>query len=426
MSENTEKDQVLALLSELSGQRDKIYISRLYIRLTGDLKIALFIGELFWLHDKGTKLEPGWFFKTYEEWEKELCLSKHEVMRAIEFCKAEHFLETRVRKISGAPVLCYHFLISAFRQWIVEKAENRIVEKAEMESEKRDYPIRNNDLLASTTSTPTNTDSGKVEIVLEEQIKNQEPEPERPETLIGVREFRRMVEQRRAYKDPSRRERKIAAEMWGEKQIYEWRAVEILDWGESLEHRPSFTALTSLAVKSAMEDLPLAVDIPPIRLLPVAKSGDQGEQRIRQTEVASPRPLPEQPPLLPPEALRWNEVVTAGEPMVVWTKNLDFQLRQRRADEQFKSKFETILAKCALLCGEEKGNFINFPWLIKDSENYAKVLQGMRWVTSRDGPGAKPKYESAADRKRNARDIARAEAEEAVRKSQETRDGKHT
>lgn len=147
----------------------------------------------------------------------------------------------------------------------------------------------------------------------------------------------------------------------------------------------------------------------------------------------SERRMPSTPPVsaaptvlgMPSVAVAWNTTVPAGAPVEIWTRELQQTVDMCCQTKDFLEEWiPKLFSKCRVLCAAEKGKFITFEWALK---NWTRVINGgCDWVLSRDGPAAKPKYETAADRKRRAREEAQREADEDVRKSKENPDGKHT
>lgn len=136
-------DHIKALLPELHGRNSRLQIPKLYIRATGDLKIALFIDEAVYLSDKGDAGD-GWFYKSYPDWEENVFLSKHEVARVAEYCKEAGFLETKLQKVGTAPVLHYRIDVQKLADWIADlrfpENGSPIVKKPEVDSEKTGDP----------------------------------------------------------------------------------------------------------------------------------------------------------------------------------------------------------------------------------------------------------------------------------------------
>ena len=156
-------------------------------------------------------------------------------------------------------------------------------------------------------------------------------------------------------------------------------------------------------VYADIRDLPSTpVSLPPIELQPI-----------------SPKSPPDIPPAsphngLPPLALRWNEVVHSGPPVVAWKEqsNGDFLLRTLMSDLAFQRESETALAKAEKLCAAKhpKGSYLTFGWFIKPGK-WCEVLNGQHdWLLG-DGP-AQPKksvFQQAKEQMRADREAKKAD-----------------
>ena len=94
------------LMRSMSGQENSLVIPRVYIEFTGSLQAALLLNQLVYWHDKGTRGD-GWIYKSYDQWTEETTLSKYHVRQAAKQFQEKGFLETKVMKVQGDPVLHY-------------------------------------------------------------------------------------------------------------------------------------------------------------------------------------------------------------------------------------------------------------------------------------------------------------------------------
>ena len=95
---------------------------------------------------------------------------------------------------------------------------------------------------------------------------------------------------------------------------------------------------------------------------------------------------------LPALALRWNEVVKSGPPVVVWKEHTvgDTALRALMVDPAFQSQSEALLVKAEKLCAAKhpKGSYLTFGWLIKPGK-WCEVLNGQHdWLLGEGPPQA--------------------------------------
>ena len=62
----------------MSGQDNVITVPKIYIEYTGDLTTAVLLNQIVFYSDK-SKRKDGFFYKTYKEWEEEICFTKRQV-----------------------------------------------------------------------------------------------------------------------------------------------------------------------------------------------------------------------------------------------------------------------------------------------------------------------------------------------------------
>jgi hypothetical protein len=105
--------QVASIIASLSGKDRTIPVPTTYIDLTGgDHVAALFLSQvLYWT--QYTKNEDGWFYKTAEEWYKEVRLTYRQISRVSKALKSIG-LETKLKKHNGAPTSFYRINFDIF------------------------------------------------------------------------------------------------------------------------------------------------------------------------------------------------------------------------------------------------------------------------------------------------------------------------
>lgn len=105
--------QAASVIGSLSGKDRTIAIPLTYIDLTdGDHTAALFLSQvLYWT--QYTKNEDGWFYKTTEEWYKELRLTYRQISRVSKLLKPIG-LETKLKKHDGTPKTFYRINFDIF------------------------------------------------------------------------------------------------------------------------------------------------------------------------------------------------------------------------------------------------------------------------------------------------------------------------
>lgn len=137
---------IAELLSTFSGQENTLTIPRAYIDVTGNIEDALLLSQIIYWTDR-TKMDDGWFAKSYAEWKSEIALSKYQVMTATKRLEVAG-VETIVKKFNGSPTVHYRLRKSEFELWIVNKLDERKSSNLTNDSE---------ETLQSSTETTTET-----------------------------------------------------------------------------------------------------------------------------------------------------------------------------------------------------------------------------------------------------------------------------
>lgn len=136
------------LTRRLSGQENVFTVPRIYVQYTGDLTTAVLLNQIVFYSDK-SKRRDGFFYKTYEEWEKEICLSKRQVRYATDKLKELGIVETKIKKANGAPTVHYKLDYDKLVDSIVTKCHFPIEQNVTNENDKMS--------LSLTESTTENT-----------------------------------------------------------------------------------------------------------------------------------------------------------------------------------------------------------------------------------------------------------------------------
>ena len=185
---------VLKLIKELSGSKNTLTIHPVYCRIVGDsLPGGMFLAQCIYWTDKGHDPD-GWFYKTYDDWQSECFLSKHEVKKYADLCVSLGFLETEVRKVGRTPKVHYRinldafalFISSYFSQSDFPNLESENLESENLESENlespgklkngksMDFPKMESPIYTSNTSPTTTSGSGDGSITLADVYKRYE------------------------------------------------------------------------------------------------------------------------------------------------------------------------------------------------------------------------------------------------------------
>jgi hypothetical protein len=127
--------QFKTILKELIGNENTLSNNVLFIDFCGGMHgKAQFLSQLFYWQGK-SKRADGYFYKRYEEWEAEIRVPKHSLMRYSKDFQEAGFLETKIKKANGFPVVHYHLDVDRLLQSLVTFCDNRKLQFATMESD---------------------------------------------------------------------------------------------------------------------------------------------------------------------------------------------------------------------------------------------------------------------------------------------------
>lgn len=165
----------IALIKALTGQANVLTIPRVFVDYTGSLDCALFLSQVIYWSDKGDS--EGWFYKSYGEWEQELCLTEYQVRKAAKHLAAMGILETKLKKANGSPTLHYRLDFERFSESILKKLKNPIL------SNSRIQPLKSGQSITETTAEITKeTTSENIYIGDSENPLSSEDEQPKPLT----------------------------------------------------------------------------------------------------------------------------------------------------------------------------------------------------------------------------------------------------
>ena len=99
------QQDIFRIIKELTGQTNILTIPRAFVQYTGSIETALFLSQVVYWSDKG---HDGWFYKTYQEWADEICLSEYALRKSVNKLTEMGILETKIKKANGSPTVHYH------------------------------------------------------------------------------------------------------------------------------------------------------------------------------------------------------------------------------------------------------------------------------------------------------------------------------
>lgn len=140
-------DEVKTLIERISGQASIITVLRIYVDICGDLETAAVLSQCVFWSDKGS-LEEGWFYKSREDWRREIGIKRSALDSAIEKLRSLGIVETKIRPAKhNSPTLFYRVDMGNLTQIIVSYLQTRFAEINK--SNARSVEINKSDLLKS-------------------------------------------------------------------------------------------------------------------------------------------------------------------------------------------------------------------------------------------------------------------------------------
>jgi hypothetical protein len=124
---------ILSVIKSLTGNENVLAIPVEFVHYTGSLDAALFLSQLLYWSDKGSR-KDGFIYKTYMEWKKEIHLGEYEVRKAVKVLKEKGILETEVKRANGSPTCHYRLDGEKFSESFLEFLQKRTLGKSTNES----------------------------------------------------------------------------------------------------------------------------------------------------------------------------------------------------------------------------------------------------------------------------------------------------
>jgi uncharacterized phage protein (TIGR02220 family) len=114
---------VKAMIKQVTGQEQTIGIPRPFIKMTGDHITALVLNQIIFFTDSFDG-EDGWFFRSREQWEKDICVSPYQLKRAVD-ALARFGVERKIKKVNGAPTLHFRIDFAVFIPLLTAHLDNQ-------------------------------------------------------------------------------------------------------------------------------------------------------------------------------------------------------------------------------------------------------------------------------------------------------------
>lgn len=118
------KEQMYFIIKQFYGNANVLTIPHILIKkFNGHYPSAVFLSQLVYWSDKG-KSDDGYIYKSYKDWAKELCISTDTAKAIKKRLEDMGLIETKIKKINGAPTLHYKINEQAFVEFISKKDED--------------------------------------------------------------------------------------------------------------------------------------------------------------------------------------------------------------------------------------------------------------------------------------------------------------
>lgn len=153
-------NKIREIIKRMSGQDNIVTIPKIYVEYTGDLTTAVLLNQIVFYSDK-SKRKDGYFYKTYKEWEEEICLTKRQVSYSTKKLKDMGVIETKIMKANGAPTVHYKLDYDKLVDSIVTKCHFPSEQNVTNDSNKMSLSLTE----STTESTTENTTIPYVEII---------------------------------------------------------------------------------------------------------------------------------------------------------------------------------------------------------------------------------------------------------------------
>lgn len=140
------------LTRRLSGQENVFTVPRIYVQFTGDLTTAVLLNQIVFYSDK-SKRKDGFFYKTYDEWEQEICLTKRQVRYSTDKLKELGIVETKIKKAHGAPTVHYKLDYDKLVVSIMTKCHFPTEQNVTNENDKMSHSLTENTTEITTENT---------------------------------------------------------------------------------------------------------------------------------------------------------------------------------------------------------------------------------------------------------------------------------
>lgn len=130
------KEKVKKIIERYGEREIRVSFSKIYYDLTEDINSSILLSQIVYWSDR-TKRSDGYFYKSYEDWFKEIPLTKYQIKRAATKLEDLGLIATKVKRVLGTPTLHYKVNMEALENKIIKhlnKSNNLTLESKETSS----------------------------------------------------------------------------------------------------------------------------------------------------------------------------------------------------------------------------------------------------------------------------------------------------
>lgn len=143
------REIVSDIIKSFAGQANVITVPVALIKFCDDWNAAVLLNQLLYWSDK-TKNDEGWIYKSAEDWNEEICLSRYQVTQAKNKLEKMGIIETTLKKANGSPTLHYRVLNDKFSESFLKFLQNQ-----NSSNLKNEFEETSKSLTKTTTKTTT-------------------------------------------------------------------------------------------------------------------------------------------------------------------------------------------------------------------------------------------------------------------------------
>ena len=122
------------VIKRFSGQENTFVVPKVYVQYTGDLTTAVLLNQIVFYSDK-SKRTDGYFYKSYKDWEEDICLTERQVRHSVKKLKDNGVLETKLMKANGSPTVHYKLNYDKLVESILTLCQNPILQNVSIHSD---------------------------------------------------------------------------------------------------------------------------------------------------------------------------------------------------------------------------------------------------------------------------------------------------